>query len=868
MLRIIQNSTPAGAKSYYSTADYYSEGQELEGVWRGDAAARLGLAGAIDKEDWDALCDNRDPRSGETLTVRQKENRRVGYDINFHVPKSVSVMYALSEDPRILDAFRQAVDETMRQIETETQARVRSGSRNEDRVTGNMVWGDFVHTTARPVDGVPDPHLHAHCFVFNTTWDDAEGRWKAAQFGGIKRDAPYFEAMFHSRLARGLAELGLPIERTAKGWELADVPEGLVAKFSRRTREVEDAARASGVTDPERKGELGARTRSRKQGELTAAQLLEVWSARLSDDERSALTTLAERVGDGPVEESPGHARRAFSQALSHCLERRSVVPERLLLAEALKRSYGAASHERVVEAAEQQPLVRGVRDGRSLVSTPEVLEEERVMLRAAREGRGACEPLAPGMHEFQREWLGADQRQATQRILASRDRITMLRGGAGTGKTAMALEAVGAMQRAGRAVHLFAPSAQASRGVLRAEGFTEADTVARLLVDSKLQDRVRGGVIWIDEAGLLGSRTMQQVVGLTDRLDARLILSGDRRQHGSVERGSVLALLEEEAGLVPAELREIRRQAGDYRRAVRALSEGRSADGIDELDRLGWIREAVGSDRHRLLAEDYLSTVAAGESALVVTPTHREGEAITQEIRAALRARGGLSDERHEVLSLSNRNLTEAERADPVNTRPGDVLVYHQNAPGRSRGSRWVVDGEQVPAEQASRFQVFQPSALELSPGELVRITRNGTTTDGKHRLNNGAVYRLDHIDADGDLVLNNGWTIDRDFGHIAHGYVSTSHASQGRTVDRVFVAMGPESAGAGSKAQLYVSASRGRKQAVFYAEDREALLEAARRSEDELTATSLAKVRGRARHLRELPERARMQEKEIERG
>ncbi|MEZ6064128.1 MAG: hypothetical protein R3B90_00120 [Planctomycetaceae bacterium] len=43
MLRIIQNTSPSGAKSYYSTADYYTEGQELAGQWKGEGAKRLGL---------------------------------------------------------------------------------------------------------------------------------------------------------------------------------------------------------------------------------------------------------------------------------------------------------------------------------------------------------------------------------------------------------------------------------------------------------------------------------------------------------------------------------------------------------------------------------------------------------------------------------------------------------------------------------------------------------------------------------------------------------------------------------------------------------------------------------------------------------
>ncbi len=56
MLRITQNMHVNGAKSYYSTADYYSEGQELTGRWRGAAARRLGLEGDVKQPDWDRAC--------------------------------------------------------------------------------------------------------------------------------------------------------------------------------------------------------------------------------------------------------------------------------------------------------------------------------------------------------------------------------------------------------------------------------------------------------------------------------------------------------------------------------------------------------------------------------------------------------------------------------------------------------------------------------------------------------------------------------------------------------------------------------------------------------------------------------------------
>src|SRR5580704_16169345 len=126
MLRITQNSHVNGAKGYYSTADYYLENeQELTGRWRGRGAERLGLEGEIRQADWDALCDNLNPETGEQLTARRRSDRTVGYDFNFHVPKSVSLLYATTRDERVLDAFRAALDGTMHDMEEEMATRVR-----------------------------------------------------------------------------------------------------------------------------------------------------------------------------------------------------------------------------------------------------------------------------------------------------------------------------------------------------------------------------------------------------------------------------------------------------------------------------------------------------------------------------------------------------------------------------------------------------------------------------------------------------------------------------------------------------------------------------------------------------------------------
>src|SRR2546426_7248437 len=290
MLRVIASRN---AKEYYGQAlkreDYYTEGQEIRGEWQGVAAEKLGLSGLVTQSAFEALCENRRPGTCERLTQRNKGNRIVGYDFNFHCPKSVSVVYEFTRDERILDAFKQSVNQTMREIESEAKTRVRQKGANENRTTGNMIWSEFVHFTARPVNGLPDPHLHAHCYAFNMTWDDVEKKWKAGQFRDLKADAPYFEAAFHARFARQLAETGYRIERTAKGWEQAGVPQRVLDEFSRRTEQIEQKAKELGIMSAREKDGLAALTRERKQKRLSKAELREVWDKRISADERTAV---------------------------------------------------------------------------------------------------------------------------------------------------------------------------------------------------------------------------------------------------------------------------------------------------------------------------------------------------------------------------------------------------------------------------------------------------------------------------------------------------------------------------------------------------------------------------------------------------
>lgn len=298
MLRINQQSDASAANSYHqSAAEYHRPGgeQEIVGAWGGKTADRLDLAGDIQHQHFGRLCDNRHPFTGEQLTARMRKDRRVGYDFTFDASKSVSILYGITDDPAILEAFRWAMRATMEDMERGVKTRVRKGGQFGERVVGNMAWAEYLHFTARPVNGEIDPHLHAHAFVPNVCWDHVEHVWKAIDVASVKEGAPHWQAMFQKRFGHRLAELGYAVAWKGDNFEIAGIDRSMIERFSLRTRQIDQAANTRGITDAHDKDKLGAWTRERKQKHTTMPELRTRWRERLTDDEREAMGRAALR---------------------------------------------------------------------------------------------------------------------------------------------------------------------------------------------------------------------------------------------------------------------------------------------------------------------------------------------------------------------------------------------------------------------------------------------------------------------------------------------------------------------------------------------------------------------------------------------
>lgn len=925
---------------YHMQQDGKESPEEQAGVWGGRLASSFGLKGKVQQDDFFDLIDNRYPktiedvfgglagsRPGEQITLRHDEDRRPGFDFTFNWPKSVSEQYALTGDERILEIARRAAWETMKEdIEPDMCVRLRGAQiahAMKDGLpliqtvrgawstpVGNMMAAEFFHTTARPLydpengKTYPDMHGHFHFFVPNIGWnphyvnkDGRKGAYMALDIGHAKKRGRLHEAAFHSRMAHELAKIGYAIETQGNGYfELAGYGRDLVEKFSRRQDQVIQRARALGISDPAALAEIAAKTRGSKDTDYSWAEINAIWHGKITEDEWRVMDNLLSQA-DGTARFGRVTAREAVTWSIDHSLANKSVARLDDIREWGYRRGFGSVSKAEVDAVVDSMiadgDLFGDEVDGYDMVSTKAVELQEAYLLRFAQEGRNQSVAVGNADYEWQTDlfrgfqdssgkWIEAagEQKAAVLHLLTTNDRVTVIRGAAGAGKTSMMQEAAKAVESFGRKMHAFAPSARAGRGVLREEGFAEANTVAKLLKDLEIQEGIsRGDVLLIDEAGMIGTETMARIFRIAEERGCKLVLSGDTRQHGAVERGNALKLLEDRHAVSVVELEEIRRQLAnpEYLHVVEMIAAGRLIQAFDALDDMGAIVDVSDLSAKRYfekVAKDYVRAISEknvdgeNKSVLVVSPTHREKDLVSGAIRDRLREVGQLGDRERIFTTLRPLHRDHAEKRVASTYRhelEGDALVvqFHQNVgvpglPARGKGKPFFNAGGQfdvveargdtvlvrdregqvakLPLNAAEHFALYQKQQTAVAVGDKLKITKGSLVETvappkkkgGKPRrrsLDNGDIVEVRSVTQKGEIILGNGCKLGPDFQNFEHGYVSTSHASQGDTVDEVLIAQSARSFAASNMRQFYVSVSRGKENVRIYTDDKEEL-------------------------------------------
>ncbi len=863
MLTIRAMSDGKGYSSrHLEHSDYYAEGERVVGHWFGRGAELLGVSGEVATGDFDALRQGLDPETGEFLRQRRGADRigangeklcqaRSLYDFTISAPKSVSVMAILGGDARLVQAHRTALATALEEIERHAATRVRQRGANADRMTGNLILAVYHHDTSRELD----PQLHTHAVAANLTYDGTEGRWKALQASGIYERRAYLTEVYRNTLAREVRGLGYEIENRHDpkgrdcGFEIAGIPDTLLTKFSQRSQQRDTAIR----NFVEKKGraptdnEIAVLVRESRPDKLTEISTQELrfrQRQRLTPEEASALSGLRP---EGPPGAAASESPEPFLQyAEEHVFERVSVARDYEVLIEALRNGRGrVVSTELNAALTLQEARGEMFREGGEIASAAS-LQREREMIGMVNNGMGRCDRLGGCAGFTFSEQLRNEQRQVVAFVLASRDLAVNICGAAGTGKTATLQELRRGLIDAGRELLAIAPTMSAVEE-LQNVGFRDAVTAERLVQDPRIQATLGNKVLIVDEAGMISSRQMWDLLSLTQKHSARIVFSGDTKQIQSVEAGDALRILERESRLKSISLTQVQRQTSrDYREAIHELRRNPER-GFERLEAIGAVQEVAWDERSQAVAKAYED--AGGQNVLVVCVTHEEITRVTEAIRSERKRSAALGEGVRMTRDVS-LGWTTAQKQELRNFRPGQVLGFHRQINGITKDEtvevvrvdqkRMTVRNERgeeriVTSRHAKSFDVRERSEIEVATGERLLLTANRREV-GFHATN-GEIATVASVDTRGRIGLSDGRVLPANFRQFTYGYAVTAHRSQGKTVDSVII-----SADGMRKELFYVAASRGRRSVVVVTSDREALRQSVAQSSARKSASELA--------------------------
>lgn len=233
--------------SYYQDDkdDYYTR-EKQPSEWYGELANTLGLQGAaVAKEDFAELLEGkfRGQILRDSSFRTDTSNERLGLDLTFNAPKSVSIQALVAGDSRLIQAHHEAVKESLAIFEKAAQARRKIGGKSRVEDTGKLAVAMFRHETNRNLD----PHLHTHSIVLNLT-QRQDGQYRALHNDKIMKCIAEASQAYQSNLAKKCRELGYNIRLNKNGtFDLAHISPDHIMQFSSRSKQIEAALKERGL---------------------------------------------------------------------------------------------------------------------------------------------------------------------------------------------------------------------------------------------------------------------------------------------------------------------------------------------------------------------------------------------------------------------------------------------------------------------------------------------------------------------------------------------------------------------------------------------------------------------------------------------
>jgi conjugative relaxase-like TrwC/TraI family protein len=756
------------ASEYYLAAD----GERLSRpVWLGLGAQALGLTpGAdADAETLGRLLNGYGPNGEKLAQNAGRADRRLGHDLTFSADKSISILFAAAsgeERERLLELHHRAGQAGLDFLQGEIKARRGHAGERSVAVAG-LVVARVDHFSSRELQA----QLHSHYCVANVALG-ADGKFSTFDAEAFESHKHAAGALYRAEMARGLQELGYNVasrreldrdgRETGQIWhQVAGIEAPALEHFSKRSRQIKDWMEAH----PGDSAQTACmRTRQGKEGgEPDAARIMQETGAEL--DEMRAAGAVTWATADDLKNVAGQEIDRRTDAAILENLHRNESAWGRAHLIDALAKERGPELGAQGVLTEADAFLARNAlleltpdRQGRPRWASQAQHDlEQGIADKATARADDRAVRVAPELvdaaiaaHEKEKGFtLNDEQRQAVRWATQETGGVACLTGRAGTGKTATAGAYIKAFEANGQRV-LGACASWDAADKLAAETGLETRSTASLLwqLDAGKMKLTSRDVVMLDEAGMVGAKTVARLQEHINQAGGKLILAGDALQLQPVESGAAFRLAQSAVG--HSELTEIRRQSDTRDRALAEAFYGKATGGeiVAQMKERGQMHaHDTTKDARQALASAYLADATPAREKLVIAGTNDGARAITASIRAGLKERGELQ-----------------------NSRPVAVAGALQN----------------------------ETRELDLAPGDRVRFGKR----DKKMGVSNGSVGVVERIEdgkdghrlavrLESDIARHEGRLVEVDTGKykaLEHGYAGTVHKAQGQGRESVY--------------------------------------------------------------------------------
>lgn len=806
---------------------YNGEVQEVSAsYWGGKLAHEMKLASiAVDGKHMLSLCDGFHPLTNEPLCQNAGEKpvlkpkfdskgaplldedgnqvmieqggHRVGYELTFSAPKSLSTVFALAdqdEREKILDVQRRAVERAFGYIESKVETRRDQGGKTVIPVDG-LIVSFHQHLSSRNLD----PQIHTHALAYAVA-KGVDGKWGTYDSYEIFAHRKAADEIYKNELAAGLKALGYKIEQHVevnalgektgvRTWEIPGT-ERLSKLWSSRREDILKHQQENGGTMQQ----ASLATRKHKD-EPTFLELVEAWkqdAIELKKQHPELLTTVSEIKQQKITTE---FAPATDEEILELLHENEAIFDEKELRFRLGQANSGMIDSSKldvmVSDFIQRNNLVRVCPErihaddmGTSLArrhteerfAAPWMVSMEREILHKtlSREGEISQHvPLAKlndAIQAFEAAkgfHISAEQREAVEHLTINTGGVGVLSGLAGTGKTTVSQIYAEAFKADGRPVLGACVSNEAAEKLHQESGLP-CTSVAKLLSDLgksklKLTDK---HVVVLDEAGMVDSRQTRDLMAHCQKAGAKLILQGDQEQIQPVGAGSGMSIAKDAIG--DAKLTEIRRQKNAQDRHTAGLFYNYGADGkvrnADKVQSRGDIIEkskkifqaladngqvdewATGEQARKACIKAYFNSLAPTQERLILAHSNEDMQDLNRRVRQELKARGQVDKEDFTFRSIGKnkvfRDLT-LSRGDQVifNVKDEGLGVINGTKGtvksikrGSAGGVSLGVEIERNGVTKTIRFDSHQYSALDLTYCSTIHKAQGQGKTDIFH--------------------------------------------------------------------------------------------------------------------------------------